>query len=80
MLAVVSASVKFAVPRLGRDILDRPFVRTMDFDGITILIPIMNEEGRAWYSESPIENYDFIVERNFGLLDNAKIVYDFGGH
>jgi FkbM family methyltransferase len=66
---------------LGHQIIETPFIRSITFDDITtILIPILNQQGIEWYSEAPHQNFDFTVERKLGLLDGAKVIYDFGGH
>lgn len=66
--------------KLTDKFIDVPYTRLLSFEDIHINVPIVNEQGVEWYSNSPIENYDFMVERNIGLLDEAKVIYDFGGH
>ncbi len=59
---------------LGDQISADPGVRVATFEGeggspVAILIPILNAQGKAWYAESPRENFDFTVEQAVGLLD-----------
>jgi FkbM family methyltransferase len=65
---------------LSDQIIPAPFVHTLTFGDVTILIPILNQQGIEWYAQAALDNYDFTVEKNMGLLDGARIVYDFGGH
>ena len=70
---------------LGDQISADPAVRVATFEGeggspVEILIPILNQQGRAWYAQSPRENFDFTVEQAVGLLDGARTIYDFGSH
>lgn len=55
-------------------------VRRLDVGTGELLIPIMNNQGKDWYSEAAIDNFDFIAERRIGLMENAKVIYDIGGH
>lgn len=64
----------------GSMILDKTSVRKLECDSCEILIPLLNEQGVQWYGTSPLINFDFIVESQLGLLDDAKVIYDFGTH
>jgi FkbM family methyltransferase len=66
--------------RLPERILERPWLRMLSFHGRDALIPIINEEGRAWYDETPMMNFDFYVESFCGMHNGAHTIYDIGGH
>lgn len=66
--------------RLPDQIFERPWLRLMSFHGRDALIPIVNEEGRGWYDESPMMNFDFYVETFCGMHNGAHTIYDIGGH
>ncbi|SFM79524.1 FkbM family methyltransferase [Methylobacterium pseudosasicola] len=55
-------------------------VTSLDVGGFEILIPILNQQGCDWYKNVPISNYDFVAEQKLGLLRDARVIYDFGGH
>lgn len=70
---------------LGDQILNDPLIRLLTVEGergapVSILIPILNQQGKDWYAQAPLENFDFIVEQSIGLLDGARTIYDFGTH
>ncbi len=65
---------------LGSQILPHPKIREIFFRGRRVLIPLLNQQGFDWYEKSSIFNFDFVVEDALGLLEDAKVIYDFGGH
>jgi FkbM family methyltransferase len=70
---------------LGDQILNEPLIRSLTAEGergarVLILIPILNQQGKDWYAQAPLENFDFVVEQSIGLLDGARMIYDFGAH
>ncbi len=64
----------------GHLISEDTSVRTLSCPPYEILIPIINQQGSEWYGASPPSNFDFLVESQLGLLDGAKVIYDFGTH
>ncbi|WP_143255489.1 MULTISPECIES: FkbM family methyltransferase [Brevundimonas] len=60
--------------------LDKPWLKEMTFNGQRVYIPIVNQEGLSWYSDSPMMNFDFLVETFHGMHYGAKVIYDIGGH
>lgn len=67
-------------PALVEQLLDSPRLRRLAFGEVSFLVPIVNEQGDEWYGSAPPENFDFTVERQLGLLNDARVIYDFGGH
>jgi FkbM family methyltransferase len=65
---------------LAEQIFDAPWLRSLTFNNRRVHIPIVNEEGRSWYDESPMMNFDFLVESFCGMHYDSKIIYDIGGH
>ncbi|MBB4956012.1 FkbM family methyltransferase [Agrobacterium vitis] len=45
-----------------------------------VIIPLINQEGYEWYSNSPMYVYDFLIESHLGMHQNAKVIYDIGCH
>jgi FkbM family methyltransferase len=50
------------------------------FHNKKILFPIINKEGFEWYLNPNLLNYDFIGQSFIGMHENAKVIYDIGGH
>jgi FkbM family methyltransferase len=65
---------------LANQIFDEPWLRKLSFHNHDAYVPILNEEGRNWYDESPMMNFDFFVESYCGMHKNAEVIYDIGGH
>ncbi len=61
-------------------ILDEFEMVSFYFHNKKILFPIINKEGREWYSNANILTYDFISQSFIGMHENAKVIYDIGGH
>ncbi len=89
MVSAIAAQIRRRLDllphRLGDQITDKPSVHLATFEGaggtpVSILIPILNQQGRAWYFEAPRENFDFRIEQAVGLLEGARTIYDFGSH
>jgi FkbM family methyltransferase len=74
------ARLELISPALTEKLIETPVVRLLTFGDIQFYVPIINEQGVEWYGSAPVENFDFTVERSMGLLDDAKVIYDFGGH
>jgi FkbM family methyltransferase len=64
----------------GHLISENTSVRTLPCAPHEILIPLINQQGIEWYGSSPPSNFDFLVESQLGLLDDASVIYDFGTH
>lgn len=67
-------------PGLTAAFLDEPWLKEMVFNGRRVVIPIVNGEGLSWYSDSPMMNFDFLVETFHGMHQDARVIYDIGGH
>jgi FkbM family methyltransferase len=67
-------------PVLSAQIFDTPWLRPLTFNNKRVYIPIVNEEGRSWYDQTPMMNFDFLVESFCGLHFGARTIYDVGGH
>lgn len=80
LVASTKARLDRISPALTEKLIDTPRLRLLTFGDIAFQVPIINEQGVEWYGSAPLENFDFTVERKIGLLDDAKVVYDFGGH
>lgn len=65
---------------LAEGLLAEPRLRWLQFEDVSLAIPIINQQGEEWYGAAPPSNFDFMIERRLGLLDDARVVYDFGGH
>jgi FkbM family methyltransferase len=50
------------------------------FHNKKIIFPLINKEGFEWYSNANIVTYDFISQSFIGMHENAKVIYDIGGH
>lgn len=83
-LELLAASIRARLtrisPKLAEQLLAEPWLRHLTFGDIAFSVPIINEQGVEWYGSAPPENFDFTIERSIGLLDEARVVYDFGGH
>ena len=84
MVKLVSESSKERLTRVSETaadlILEDVSHRELDFGDVKIQVPLNTRQGVEWYSQSPLDNFDFTKERALGLLTGAKTVYDFGGH
>jgi FkbM family methyltransferase len=84
LLAALVPSIRTRLNRLavpqGDQIIEKPGHRVMHFRSRPVIIPLLNQQAIEWYGSSSIFNYDFIVEDSLGLLDEAKVIYDLGGH
>lgn len=67
-------------PGLAASIFEVPRIRVMELPEKPIFIVIGNDQGAEWYETAPISTFDFWVERDCGLHEGAKIIYDIGGH
>ncbi|MFA4963521.1 MAG: FkbM family methyltransferase [Brevundimonas sp.] len=65
---------------LVSEFIETPFLKHMVFNGQGIVIPIVNQEAVSWYSQSPMLNFDFIIESFHGMHKDIRTVYDIGGH
>jgi FkbM family methyltransferase len=65
---------------LSKCLLPSPRIRTIDLRSKRVAWPIVNQQGLEWYGASPLDNFDFQIEDALGLHQDAKVVYDFGGH
>jgi FkbM family methyltransferase len=74
------ARLELISPTLTEKLIEKPVQRLLTFGDIEFYVPIINEQGVEWYGSAPMENFDFTVERSIGLLNDAKVIYDFGGH
>lgn len=52
----------------------------MSFHNKDVLIPLINQEGYEWYSNTPMIIYDFLIESFLGLHQDARVIYDIGCH
>lgn len=82
---VVKVLVDSARERLRKlfqhDILvESPSVRKINFDGVELLVCLINDQAIEWYSQSPIENFDFTTEDKAGLLPKGGVIFDIGAH
>ena len=84
IVAELSKGAKLRLNKLpqpkGGLVLDRTSVRSLSVNDKQIHIPLINEQGVEWYGSSPAANFDFLIESQLGLLDDAKVIYDFGTH
>ena len=62
----------------GHMILDATSVRTLSFSPHEIMIPLIDKKGVELYGSAPPSRFDFLAEASLGLLDDAKVIYDFG--
>ncbi|WP_292131049.1 FkbM family methyltransferase [Brevundimonas sp.] len=67
-------------PGLTAAFLETPALKEMTFNQRRVFIPIVNDEGLSWYADSPMMNFDFLVETFHGMHQNARVIYDIGGH
>jgi FkbM family methyltransferase len=67
-------------PAMAAEIYDAPRISKMSFLNQEAFVPILNDEGRDWYEDRPLLNYDFVVEAYLGMHDNVRVIYDIGGH
>lgn len=79
-LAAMKARLAGVNPGLTTAFLDEPWLKEMTFNGRRVVIPIVNAEGLSWYSDSPMMNFDFLVETFHGMHQDARVIYDIGGH
>ena len=54
-------------PAATATMLEKPFLRTQFFNGRKVMIPIVNEQGREWYSRMLFYDFDFILENFEGM-------------
>ena len=65
---------------LDATLLAEPICQPMSLHGVDSIWPIINEQGRQWYENAPVGSFDFIRESELGLHENARVIYDIGGH
>jgi len=83
-LSVVSRNIKERLEifdaSLVRHLVDVPRIRSLHTPLGEFIIYMFSEQAIQWYLDSPIENYDFLLELQLGLLNKAKVIYDVGMH
>ena len=83
-LTLLTTSTRSRLERISPGLVDgllaEPWLRHLTFGEVAFSVPIINEQGAEWYGTAGPGNFDFTVERSMGLLDDAKVIYDFGGH
>lgn len=65
---------------LGSLVFSEPLFRQVELLGHHVTWPIINQQGHEWYYNAPMANFDFLTEYQLGLLQQARVIYDFGGH
>jgi len=77
-------SIKARLQKVSQDLLteflDKPEYRKMFFNNSEVVIPLLNKQAVQWYGSSMIYNFDFLVESSIGMHENARTIYDIGGH
>lgn len=76
----VRERLTMAHPSLAKTLLKKPKLRAMELAGHSVQLPLLNEQGVEWYGTVSPEACDFTGEHNLGLHEDAKVIYDFGGH
>ena len=81
-LAVRAAKRRLSAvsPALSRALYDQPRYRRLTFLNRSVYIAIFNEQGSDWYETTQMLTLDFHLESFLGMHENAKTIYDVGGH
>jgi FkbM family methyltransferase len=80
LTSAIKARLSLINVNLCSQIYDLPRLSTMSMLNSSAYVPIVNDEGRDWYENRPLANYDFLVESYLGMHDGAGVIYDIGGH
>jgi FkbM family methyltransferase len=84
LISTVFATIKERLQQydesLYATLLENPICREMELPNGCVTLPIINRQGEEWYANSPLRVYDFVAERELGLHEGSKVIYDFGGH
>lgn len=84
LIAKLAAGSKMRLNMLKRPqghlISENTSVRTLSFGTHEIMIPLINRQGVERYGTLPAADFNFMAETQLGLLDDAKVIYDFGSH
>lgn len=62
------------------EFVEKPTIRTVYFHNKEFFLPLLNKQAVEWYGSSSVYNFDFIVESFQGMHNNARTIYDVGGH
>jgi len=84
VIAFCIESIKNRIKRLDPGLLsgflETPKSRTIFFNNRKFVIPLLNSQAVEWYGASSIFNFDFLIESFLGMHQDARTIYDIGGH
>ena len=84
LLEVISSSLRSRLedfdPLLSKELIEKPISRVLATPVGEYEVYMFSKQSVQWYLDCPIKNFDFILEHQLGLLDDARVVYDIGMH